>query len=404
MRVWLVTSAFPEVSEAYVGVEVRALQRADVDVRVLTLRPRSKLTSKLLPQWGIDETRVSNFSARTLWRAAAFILMQPYKAAWTLAWLIAVSWRRPLLLARCLVLLPRIFEMFTAVQAQRPEVLHLFWGHYPAVLGMMVRRWVPETTVSLSLSAYDLLYAFPPTVKLAKVADCVWTIAECNREQLATIGIDPAGVRVAFHGIDLDLVPKDCSTKHPAKIVTTGRLVRGKGMEYVLRAVAAASERGADARLVVLGDGPDRARLEELTSSLGLSSRVVFRGNVAHETVFQELQDASVFMLLSEWYAERLPNVVKEALACRCVCIVSDTPGIMELMQPLEHRYVMPAREWQRAADCLNQVLADPARFEADREAGRSFVFARLDADRVARAKIDVWRAVQRRSLQPLQS
>ena len=106
-------------------------------------------------------------------------------------------------------------------------------------------------------------------------------------------------------------------------------------------------------------------------------------------------------MLLSEWYAERLPNVVKEAMACRCVCIVSDTPGIMELMQPFAHRYVVPAREWQQAADCLEQVLADPARFEADREAGQRFVFTRLDADGVARAKIDVWHAAQRRPLQP---
>jgi glycosyltransferase involved in cell wall biosynthesis len=401
MKVWFVTSAFPEVSEAFAGVEVRALKRAGADVRVLTLRPRSKLTAKLLPQWGVDEAHVSNYSVRTLWRAAAFALTQPGKAAWTLAWLLGASWRRPLLLARCLVLLPRVFEMFAAAQVQRPDVLHLFWGHYPAVLGMMVRRWLPETTVSLSLVAYDLLYAFPPTVELAKVADCVWTIAECNREQLPAIGIDPASVRVSFHGIDVGLVPRDCNSKDPAKIVTIGRLVRGKGMEYVLRAVAAASERGADARLVVLGDGPDRARLEELTSSLGLSSRVVFRGNVAHDAVFRELQDASVFMLLSEWYAERLPNVVKEAMACRCVCIVSDTPGIMELMQPFAHRYVVPAREWQQAADCLNQVLADPARFEADREAGQRFVFTRLDADGVAQTKMDAWRAAQRQVARP---
>lgn len=399
MRVWFVTSAFPEVSEAYAGVDVRAVQTAGADIQVLTLRPRSKLASQLLPQWGIDEARVSNYSLRTLWRSAAFVLTQPYKAAWTIAWLLRLSISRPLLLARCLVLLPRIFEMFVMAQAQRPQVLHLFWGHYPAVLGMMVRRWLPETCVSLSLSAYDLLYAFPPTVELAKVADCVWTIAECNLQQLATIGIDPAGVRVAFHAIDLGLVPKNCDSKDPSKIVTTGRLVRGKGMEYVLRAVAEASERGVDARLVVLGDGPDRARLEELAKSLGIAGRVAFRGNVAHETVFRELQDASVFMLLSEWYAERLPNVVKEAMACRCVCIVSDTPGIMELMQALEHRYVVPAREWRQAADCLQQILGEPARFEADREAGQRFVFTRLDAARVARTKIDVWRAAQRRPL-----
>ena len=270
MRVWFVTIGFPEVSEAFAGVEeVRALQRAGADVRVLTLRPRSKLTSKLLPQWGIRPRRTfPTIPCAHCRRAAAFVLTQPGKAAWTLAWLLGVSWRRPLLLARCLVLMPRLFEMFAAAQVQRAARLAPVLGALPG------RAGDDGATLDAGYDGVDVPGRLRPAVrlsadgKLAKVADCVWTIAECNREQLATIGIDPAGVRVSFHGIDVDLVPTGCNSKDPAKIVTIGRLVRGKGMEYVLRAVAAASEHGADARLVVLGDGPDRARLEELATSL----------------------------------------------------------------------------------------------------------------------------------------
>lgn len=396
MRVWFISSAFPEVSEAFAGVEVRALRDAGADVQVFTLRPRSKRAAQLLREWGIAERDVSNHSWRTLRAAAAFVGREPAKAAWTARWLIASAWRRPLLLLRCLALLPRMFEIFAQAQSRAPEVVHLFWGHYPSVLGMMVRRWLPDTAVSLSLSAYDLIYAFPPTVQVANLAACVWTHAECNRAELRRMGVASENLRVAVRGIDLRMLPGDCTSKRARKIVTAGRLIQGKGMEYVLRAVALAAGKFPDVQLVVLGDGPDRERLQVLAGTLGIAAKVTFRGNVAHAAVFGELADASVFMLLSEWYAERLPNVVKEAIACRCICIVSDTPGIVELLQPFEHRFVVQARDWNAAADRLGQVFGDPARFDADRAAGRSFAIAHLDAGKVAQTRIAAWDAALR--------
>lgn len=391
LRVWLVTSSFPEVSEAFAGVEVRSLLRTGVDVSVFSLRRRRRFSSALLSQWGMSQLHTSYFSAASFASTIRLILGQPSRALWSLSWLVRSAWRRPSLLLRCLVLLPRIFQIFVQAQAARPDVVHLFWGHYPAVLGMMLHKWLPETVVSLSLGAYDLLYEFPPTIELASLADCVWTHADHNRKRLLELGVDPQKLRVAVRGVDLRLLPADCRSKNRRKIVTAGRMIKGKGMEYVLRSIAQIKPIFDDVQLVLLGDGDDRPRLERLAKSLQLTDNVTFRGNVSHESVFEELADASVFMLLSEWYAERLPNVVKEAMACRCICIVSDTPGIMEIMQPFQHKFVVRASDWMSAADCISSVFREPELFELDRDAGERFARLYLDSDEVARTRIAAW-------------
>lgn len=391
MDVLLATMVFPWPSEAFVGVEVRALRAAGAGVRVRALRSSHPRARELLRDWQLADLDLGSWSVGSVVAGLGFALGQPVKVARTLGWLVAHAWRRPVLLARCLLLLPRLFAIFAECQARPPDVLYLYWGHYPAVLGYMVKRWLPRVHVALSLNAYDLVYAFPPSRALAARADSLWTITEANLPALAAFGVDPARVHVALHGIELAQVPAGTGPKDPARFVTVARLEENKGVDDVIRAFADVAASHPAASLAVIGEGPDRPRLEAIARQAGVPDRVEFTGGVGHTRVYAELARASALVLLSRSPAERLPNAVKEAMACRCLCIVTETPGIGFLLGALRTPMIVAQGDRAAAARWMDAVLRDPDRFAVDREAAATFAARRLDVRASARQRLAVW-------------
>lgn len=392
MDVMLLTIVFPWPSEAFAGVEVRALRAGGATLRVRTLRSAHAKSVELLNDWRLEDLDLTTWSVKSVVRGCAFFVRHPWMALRTLAWLFRHGWSRPVLLARCLLLTPRMFDIFAECLVRPPQVLSLFWGHYPSVLAYMARTWLPKVHMAMSLNAYDLIYAFPPSASVAADADSLWTIARANLPVIGALGIDTSRVHVNLHGIELGQVPATCDAKDANQLVTIARLEENKGVDDVIRAVAAVAVERPQLRLTIIGEGPDRGRLEKLVREQGLTDRVLFTGGVLHSVVYEHLCRGSVLLLLSRSPSERLPNAVKEAMACRCLCIVTQTPGIEDLLVPLEHRMVVAQGDWRGAADWLATVLREPARFEPDRDAARRFVLTELDAQSITQDRLRVWK------------
>jgi glycosyltransferase involved in cell wall biosynthesis len=96
-------------------------------------------------------------------------------------------------------------------------------------------------------------------------------------------------------------------------VVCAGRLVPGKGQEFVLRTFARHLATHRDSRLVMAGDGPLRRRLEQLTASLAISGRVEFAGHCERREMARLFGAADVFSLCSDY--ENYSNAVLEAMA-----------------------------------------------------------------------------------------
>jgi glycosyltransferase involved in cell wall biosynthesis len=115
------------------------------------------------------------------------------------------------------------------------------------------------------------------------------------------------------------------------ELVFVGGLIPCKACDLALRAAAPLLRNGL-ARFTVLGDGPERSRLEQLVTSLGIGNSVHFRGWVNHAEVFTQLRsaDALVFPSVRDFGA----GVVFEALACGAVPIVADFGGPGDIVHP----------------------------------------------------------------------
>lgn len=109
------------------------------------------------------------------------------------------------------------------------------------------------------------------------------------------------------------------------KVVFVGRLVSGKGSDVFIDVVAELRERGVDASAVVLGDGPERSRLEASIADAQLQDRVVLRGRVAADEVQQELHGA--ILVNPSVLAEGFQITLLEALAAGGRVVSYDVPG-----------------------------------------------------------------------------
>jgi glycosyltransferase involved in cell wall biosynthesis len=143
----------------------------------------------------------------------------------------------------------------------------------------------------------------------------------------------------------------------PPVILAVGRLERQKDFATLLRAFALVRHR-RPGRLVVLGEGAERASLEALAVELGVAADVTFPGFVANPFAF--MARAGVFVLSSRW--EGMPGVLIQAMACGAPVVSTDcASGPRELLQGGRYGVLVPVGDAESLAAGITRMLDRPA-------------------------------------------
>ena len=138
-------------------------------------------------------------------------------------------------------------------------------------------------------------------------------------------------------------------------IVSAGTFTERKGFTDLIEALSLS--RSKDAKLILLGEGPLRGDLEQQARDLGIAERVSLPGNV--DNPLKYFYRADVFVLSS--YAEGLPNVLIEAMACGCTPVATDCPtGPREVLMNDKYGYLVPMRDPRSMAEGIDSALAKP--------------------------------------------
>ncbi len=142
--------------------------------------------------------------------------------------------------------------------------------------------------------------------------------------------------------------------KEKDEIVTVAHLLPVKGISYLIRAMTHLKK----GRLVILGDGSERRRLELLSTSLGLGGRVSFQGWLDHCSKFwRHLQQATVFVLPS--LSEGIPRAVIEAMACGLPVVATDVGGVPEVVSDGVNGLLVPPRDEEALAKAIEYIFSD---------------------------------------------
>lgn len=172
-------------------------------------------------------------------------------------------------------------------------------------------------------------------------------------------------VRTIHNGWEGQPLPRRSSAF--LRIVSVGNLRREKGHSTLLRAFLSIAGEIPNARLVLVGDGPERATLERQAQAFGLKDRVDFEGAV--NDVWPYLAEADVFVLPSR--SEALGIAVLEAMAAGAPVVASAVGGVPELIEDGVSGTLVPAEDEEALALSLRRLLKSPQERSRLGEAGR---------------------------------
>jgi glycosyltransferase involved in cell wall biosynthesis len=198
----------------------------------------------------------------------------------------------------------------------------------------------------------------------------------------------PNGIDVErFRPADADAVRGELLPDDEARgplVVCVGRLCRQKGQDVLLTAWESVLRRVPGARLVLVGDGPDRDRLRILAPG-----SVLFAGDVTD--VVPWYQAADLVVLPSRWEGMALAPL--EAMACGRPVVVTDVGGARESLPPaLAPHCLVPALAPAALAAAVAGLLLDPPLRTTLGDRGRRHVLSTHDVRRTAQAVADVYR------------
>ena len=132
-------------------------------------------------------------------------------------------------------------------------------------------------------------------------------------------------------GYDGEVKPRQYSMgRHPLNVVAVGRMIPHKGFEYSIRGFAKFISEGGDGRFDIFGDGPLRKELERLTSSLDMTDKIVFHGNVPNTEVHKALDEADVFLHAS--FIEAAAWSILEAMIHGVPIVCQDRSGMADMV------------------------------------------------------------------------
>jgi len=185
------------------------------------------------------------------------------------------------------------------------------------------------------------------------------------------------------------------------KLVFVGGLVPIKACDVALRAVAPLLRKDV-AEFTVVGDGPERERLEKLAKSLGIEKAVSFRGWVTHGEAQQELRRSDVLVFPS--IRDNSPAVVFEALAAGAVPVVVDFGGPGDTVQP-EVGYKVPLSNESELVSQMEEILScleqDRNLLNRLRQQGISYARERLTWEAKAQTLTTIMRWALRQGPKP---
>jgi glycosyltransferase involved in cell wall biosynthesis len=165
-----------------------------------------------------------------------------------------------------------------------------------------------------------------------------------------------------------------------------GRLARPKGFDLAIEAVAALRDRGRDARLVLVGDGPEREALAELVRARALEDRVTLTGSLNHDELLPYYRSAWLLVapsrVMPNGRRDGIPNVVVEALAMGLPCVGTRAAGLEEAIEADVNGALVPPDDPRALAGAIEPLLRSPARIDAMGEEARGRVAAQFDAER----------------------
>jgi glycosyltransferase involved in cell wall biosynthesis len=396
-RLGYLVSAYPLVSHTFIAREIDALREIGVDLETISIR---RTPERLLLTDADRRAAAETFAVLPV--SMSRLIRSHVRAFATRPAAYLRTLRRALRLSTGGVrsTLWQLFYFGEAIvvwaYCREREIghLHVHFANVGSAVAMLAADFGRRDGLSWSFTMHGQTefddvtrYRLAEKVRDAKFVAC---ISDYCRAQLLR-QVEPEHwdkLTIVRCGLDAGAIENVAPPEPPAsngtlRALSVGRLVPDKGQMILLEALAELHRRDVDASMTIVGDGPDRSRLETASRRLGISDQVTFTGPLGSDLVAELYREADVFCLTS--FAEGVPVSLMEAMSNRLPVVTTRIAGIPELVEDGVSGSVVPPGQAPPIADALQRLAHEPQLRQRWGEAGRQRVLGTYDIRRSAR-------------------
>jgi glycosyltransferase involved in cell wall biosynthesis len=384
-------SRFPLVDETFILREMTALANATFDFEIYSL----KKPCQVFIQKAALELMPRMTYRRYLWSwdvlAAQFYFLLHAAPTYlsTLLIFIAEMWNRPQSLAKCFMLFPKAVCYARLMQRRQVVHIHAFWATFPCTMAWIAHRLI-GVPYSFSAHAHDIYEDNSMLVRKLRETEFVMTCTQYNHTFLSKLVPEKkSAIKLIYHGQDLEPFREDAQRRDPPsevfRILSIGTFYKTKGFDTLIEACAMLKRQGFHFQCKIVGNGPERKRLERLIATHALQEQVLMLGYLTQEEIRPLRRWADVFILLPRPYLHwGLPNVFIEALATRLAVIATPLNAIGELVKHEQTGLIVENDDPPAAAAALMRLSREPELRERMVTAGQKLAFQLFDAHRTS--------------------
>jgi glycosyltransferase involved in cell wall biosynthesis len=287
------------------------------------------------------------------------------------------------------------------------EYLHVYGSYFPSTRGLVVSFLL---NIPFSITAYvdfDHDYefkTFSEKVELARFT--VATTQFCaNRIHSLTSDALFKKVYVIYFGVDENLGTRELGTGPESFpiFVAVGRLVKKKGFDYLIRAVAIMKSRGFNISAVIIGDGPDKGRLISLSNALKTENEVHFVGSLPNDQVAERYLKPQNILIAPSIYArgdaeerDGIPTVLLEAMILGVPVITTEVSGIPELISHEKNGILVEPQNEVALANAMEHLIKNINLKQRLGEEGRKTILRNFT---VQKSSSLLWALIERESV-----
>jgi colanic acid/amylovoran biosynthesis glycosyltransferase len=366
VRIAYLISQYPAVNHTYILAEVRGLRTLGMEVETASILGPDRPISDLDPDEAEEAART--FYVRPLGplniavAQLRYFLIKPvqYLRAITFAFRLG-KWNLKTAFGNLRHLTEAVVVGQWMTQSGIPH-LHTHFATTPALflpslfpIGLSATiHGSGEFNDSVGFMIPEKVHASDFVIAISKYG-CSQMMRVSSQEDWHKIQVARIGVNTA----NPDFASRPVHTGRPFEIISVGQLAPAKGTLILLQACKRVLDSGHNIILRLVGDGPDRKRLETAAAGLGISRQVIFEGAQSHHRVLELYRHADFFALAS--FAEGIPVVLMEAMAVGIPCVATRITGIPELIEDGVSGVLVPPADAESFANALERLIMDPS-------------------------------------------
>jgi len=277
-----------------------------------------------------------------------------------------------------------------AIQLNRKlrfDIIHSHFADHAGFAGAVISKLLGKPFV-LTSHGYDIYYSkklgyglgshLPSRLLvwfILKMPSKITVPSKALKNQLKTWNVDSKKIEIINNGINLDFIKSDITPKiikNSQVILTVANLLPIKNIGYMLEAMPYVLEKFPDVRYIVVGDGPEREKLERIADKRELTNNIDFVGELRNNELPRYYSMADVFVLPS--VHEGFGIVKLEAFAFGVPVVVTNGGGAVEGVDQGENGFVVPLNQSKKLAEVIIKILANPELKESMGRRGKEIV------------------------------